>query len=190
MEVTHETSASSSFAIRSATEVDVPVILKLIRGLADHVNMSDDVVADEAALRESLFGDKPSAEVLFACVDGEPVGFAVFFENFSTFLGRKGLYLEDLFIKEGHRSRGYGKALLNHLAREANRRGCGRLEWMVLQWNQPAIDFYKKLGAEVQSDPRICRLSGDALRRFGTDDWNHPVSKSDGLPRPAKPDSQ
>ena len=170
MAVMGERASPSSFAIRRAAEADVPAVLELVRGLAEYVDMSDKVVADEAILRESLFGGKPSAEVLLACVDGEPVGFAVFFENFSTFLGRKGLYLEDLFIQPGHRSCGYGRALLNHLAREANRRGCGRFEWMVLQWNQSAIDFYKQMGAEMLAEPRICRLSGDALRRFGTED--------------------
>jgi GNAT superfamily N-acetyltransferase len=170
MAVTEKLPAQASFTIRTATEADVPVVLELIRGLAGYVNMSDSVVTDEATLRHSLFGDKPSAEVILGCVDGEAVGFAVFFENFSTFLGRKGLYLEDLFIQPEHRSRGYGKALLNHLAREANRRGCGRFEWIVLEWNQLAIDFYKKMGAEIQSEPRICRLSGEALRNYGTED--------------------
>lgn len=154
--------------IRPATEHDIPVVLDLVRGLANHVDMSDEVVTDEATLRESLFGPDPSAEVLLACVEDEAIGFAVFFENFSTFLGRKGLYLEDLFIRSAHRNRGYGRALLNHLAREANRRGCGRFEWVVLEWNQAAIDFYKKMGAEILPDPRICRLSGDALQQFGS----------------------
>lgn len=170
MAVTEELTAPASFSIRTATEADLPMLLDLIRGLADYVNMSERVVADESALCESLFGDKPSAEVLLGCVGGEAIGFAVFFETYSTFLGRKGLYLEDLFIQPEHRSRGYGKALFNHLAREANRRGCGRFEWIVLEWNQPAIDFYKKLGAEIQSEPRICRLSDEALRNYGTVD--------------------
>ncbi|MCP5528012.1 MAG: GNAT family N-acetyltransferase [Verrucomicrobiales bacterium] len=152
--------------IRPATAADVPLVLGFIRQLAEYERLTHEVVADEAILRESLFGARPAAEALIGTVDGVPAGFVVFFQNFSTFLGRPGLYLEDLFVLPEFRGRGLGKAFLTHLAGEAVRRGCGRFEWAVLDWNQPAIDFYRKLGAEPQGDWTIFRLTGEALRRL------------------------
>lgn len=152
--------------IRPATAADVPLVLGFIRQLAAYERLTHEVVADEAILRESLFGARPAAEALIGTVDGVPAGFVVFFQNFSTFLGRPGLYLEDLFVLPEFRGRGLGKAFLTHLAGEAVRRGCGRFEWAVLDWNQPAIDFYRKLGAEPQGDWTIFRLTGEALRRL------------------------
>ncbi len=147
---------------RFATERDVPLILEFIRGLAEYERMLDQVVADEATLREQLF-ERKGAEVLFALEDGKEVGFALFFHNFSTFLGRSGLYLEDLFVWPEYRGKGYGKGLLRQLAVIAVERGCGRLEWVCLDWNQPSIDFYKSLGAEPQDDWTIYRLTGKTL---------------------------
>lgn len=158
----------SSLSIRPATADDVPLVAQFIRELADYERLSHEVVADEAQLRSQLFGPRPAAEVLLGFVGEEPVAFAVFFQNFSTFLGRVGIYLEDLFVRPAHRRRGYGRAMLEHLAREANRRGCGRLEWSVLDWNTPAIAFYESLGAKVLPEWRTCRLTGDALARFGS----------------------
>lgn len=158
----------SSLSIRPATADDVPLVAQFIRELADYERLSHEVVADEAQLRSQLFGPRPTAEVLLGFVGEEPVAFAVFFQNFSTFLGRVGIYLEDLFVRPAHRRRGYGRAMLEHLAREANRRGCGRLEWSVLDWNTPAIAFYESLGAKVLPEWRTCRLTGDALARFGS----------------------
>jgi GNAT superfamily N-acetyltransferase len=139
-------------AIRSATPPDCALLLSFIRQLADYENLSHEVIADEAALRDSLFGERPGAEALIAHLDGEPAGFALFFQNYSTFLARPGIYLEDLFVKPDCRGRGVGEALLRHIAREAVRRRCGRFEWAVLDWNQPAIDFYRKLGAVPLND--------------------------------------
>jgi len=147
---------------RFANENDVPLILAFIRSLAEYERMADQVVADEATLREQLFV-KRGAEVLFALEDGREVGFALFFHNFSTFLGRSGLYLEDLFVLPEHRGKGYGKGLLRQLAVIAEARGCGRLEWVCLDWNTPSIDFYRSLGAEPQSDWTIYRLTGETL---------------------------
>ncbi len=155
-----------SIAITRATERDVPLILQMIRDLAEYERMADEVVATEAALRESLFGERPDAEVIIAHADGEPAGFALFFHNYSTFLGRRGLYLEDLFVKPAFRGRGIGKRLLVELARIAVERGCGRFEWAVLDWNEPAIGFYKSLGAQSMDAWRIFRVAGDALTRL------------------------
>ncbi|MCB1104395.1 MAG: GNAT family N-acetyltransferase [Opitutaceae bacterium] len=152
--------------IRSATQDDVALIMTFIRALADYERMSDEVAATEGGLREALFGPKPAAECLLAFCDGQPAGFAVYFQNFSTFLAKPGLYLEDLFVKPEHRGRGVGKALLLHLAQLANQRGCGRMEWTVLDWNQPAIDFYESLGARRLKEWNICRLAGPALSRY------------------------
>jgi GNAT superfamily N-acetyltransferase len=157
----------SPFTIRPATESDLPLLLQFIRDIAAYEKLSHECVADEARLRAAMFGPRPCAEALLGFAGGEPAAFAVFFQNFSTFLARPGIYLEDLFVRPEHRRRGYAKALLGHLAREANRRGCGRFEWTVLDWNKPAIEFYESLGAEVLPDWRVCRLSGDALERFG-----------------------
>ena len=156
-----------AIVIRPAVESDVPLLLEFIRGLADYERLSHQVTASEETLCESLFARAPAAEALIGCVDGAPAGFAVFFHNFSTFLGRRGLYLEDLFVKPEFRGRGLGSALFRHVARLAVGRACGRFEWAVLDWNQPAINFYQKLGATVMPDWRICRLPGDALRRIG-----------------------
>jgi GNAT superfamily N-acetyltransferase len=155
-----------NITIRPAVVEDVPLILKFINALAEYERMSDQVVATEAGLRDALFGSKPGAEVLIASAGGEPAGFALFFHNFSTFVGRRGLYLEDLFVKPEWRGHGIGKRLLVHLARLAVERDCGRFEWAVLDWNEPAIQFYQGLGALPLDDWRIFRVSGDALRRL------------------------
>ena len=150
---------------RFATEADTALILHFIQSLADYEKMSDQVVADEALLREWIF-EKKKAEVLFAMEDGVEVGFALFFHNFSTFLGRAGIYLEDLFVHPEYRGRGHGKALIRELARMAVERGCGRLEWCCLDWNQPSIDFYLSLGAEALDEWTTYRLTGEGLHRF------------------------
>ena len=147
---------------RFAAEADTPLILKFIRALAEYEKMLDLVVADEALLADQLFR-KNNAEVIFAVEDGVEVGFALFFHNFSTFLGRAGLYLEDLYVLPEHRGKGYGKALLQKLAAIAVERGCGRMEWWCLDWNQPSIDFYKSLGAEPMDEWTVYRLTGDTL---------------------------
>ena len=151
---------------RNATESDVGLILDFIKDLAEYEKMSDQVVADEALLREWIF-EKKKAEVIFAMEDGKEVGFALFFHNFSTFLGRAGLYLEDIFVKPDHRGRGHGKALIKELARIAVERGCGRMEWCCLDWNKPSIDFYLSLGATPMDEWTTYRLTGDGLRRLG-----------------------
>ncbi len=152
-----------SIRIAPATEDQVPLILDFIRGLAEYEKLAHEVVATEESLRRSLFGPRPDAEVVIACVDGEPAGFALFFHNFSTFVGRRGLYLEDLFVKPAYRGHGVGRRLLQHLARLAVERGCGRFEWWVLDWNAPAIRFYESLGARPMSDWTVYRLTGPAL---------------------------
>lgn len=149
--------------IRIATESDLPLILTFIRALAVYERLEDKVVATEEVLRESLFGARPYAETLIAEDDGKPVGFAIFFHNFSTFIGRPGIYLEDLFVNPEARGRGYGKALLARLAALAKERNCGRLEWSVLDWNEPSINFYKALGAVPLDDWTMFRLTGGAL---------------------------
>ena len=156
--------ASSPSTLRPATPADVGLILGFIRELAAYEQLDHQVVATESLLTEQLFGPRPAAEVVIAEVDGSAVGFALFFYNFSTFLGRPGLFLEDLYVQPQARGSGIGKALLRHLAGLALARGCGRMDWNVLDWNEPAIGFYKKLGAEVLPDWRTCRLTGDALR--------------------------
>jgi GNAT superfamily N-acetyltransferase len=153
------------FEIHQATEADVPVILRFIRALAEYEKLSHKVVATEESLRRTLFGNPRFAEVILGYEDGEPVGFALFFHNYSTFLGRPGIYLEDLFVDPDRRGRGYGKALLAHLARLARDRDCGRVEWAVLDWNTPSIQFYKSLGAVPLDDWIIFRLTGEALER-------------------------
>jgi GNAT superfamily N-acetyltransferase len=144
---------------------DVPVILDLIKALADYERLSDHVVATEAGLRAQLFGDRPVAEVVLARADNTDVGFALFFHNFSTFLGRPGLYLEDLFVVPEWRGRGVGRKLLAHVAALAVERQCGRMEWSVLDWNTSAIGFYERLGATLMKDWKLCRLTGDSLAR-------------------------
>jgi len=149
--------------IRPATEDDVPVILEMIRGLAEYEKLSHMVTATEDALRRTLFGDRPAAEVLLASVDCSVVGFALFFINYSTFLGKPGIYLEDLFVKPEARGGGVGFVLLRELARIARDRDYGRVEWSVLDWNDPAIGFYKKLGAVPMDEWTMFRLTGDAI---------------------------
>ena len=150
---------------RFAVEQDTPLILNFIKELADYERMLDQVVADEATLADQLFRKK-NAEVLFALENGKEVGFALFFHNFSTFLGRSGLYLEDLYVRPEHRGKGYGRAILQKLASIAAERGCGRLEWWCLDWNRPSIDFYRSLGAEPMSDWTVYRLTGDTLKNL------------------------
>ncbi|HNP57528.1 MAG TPA: GNAT family N-acetyltransferase [Gordonia sp. (in: high G+C Gram-positive bacteria)] len=152
-----------STVIRSATRADVPVILTLIHGLADYENEPDAVVATENLLAQQLFGPQPGAEVVIAELDDSPVGFALFFHNFSTWEGRRGLYLEDLFVVEEARRRGVGRALMVHLARLAVERDCARFEWSVLDWNTPAIGFYRGIGAVGMDEWTVQRLDGDAL---------------------------
>ena len=152
--------------IRSATVDDVPLILEFIRDLAVYEKLLDGVEATEDRLRATLFGPHPVAECILALADDRPAGFAIHFTNYSTFLAKPGLYLEDLFVKPAFRGRGIGKALLLHLARLANARGCGRMEWTVLDWNQPAIDFYEKLGARRMRAWPLCRLAGAALEQY------------------------
>jgi GNAT superfamily N-acetyltransferase len=152
--------------IQPATEADVPTILRLIKALADYEHLSHAVVASEGLIRESLFGAKPAGEAIVARVDGEAVGFALWFHNYSTFLGRRGLYLEDLFVLPQWRGHGVGRALLAYLARIADERGCGRMEWAVLDWNASAIAFYRGLGAQPMADWTLFRLTGEALRRL------------------------
>ena len=148
---------------RYAERNDVSLILKFIRELAAYEKMLDEVVADEATLEEWIF-DKNKAEVIFACLDGKEIGFALFFHNFSTFLGRAGLYLEDLYVSPEYRGKGYGKAILKKLASIAVERKCGRLEWWCLDWNKPSIDFYLSLGAEPMSDWTVYRIAGETLK--------------------------
>ena len=147
---------------RYATAEDTGLILQFIRALADYEHMSDDVVATEELLREWIF-EKQKAEVIFALDQGKEVGFALFFHNFSTFLGRAGIYLEDLFVLPEYRGKGHGKGLIGELARITVERGCGRLEWVCLDWNQPSIDFYRSLGAQPQEEWTIYRLTGERL---------------------------
>ncbi len=151
--------------IAPVTAGDVPVLWSLIRGLAEYERLLEQFVATEDGLRASLTGPPPSAEALLARVDGEPVGFALFFHNYSTFLARRGLYLEDLFVLPAWRGRGIGKRLFARVARVAAERGCGRLEWSVLDWNEPAIRFYRGLGAEALDGWTVYRLTGSALQR-------------------------
>ncbi len=150
--------------LRAATREDVPLILSFIRELAEYEKLLDQVVADEATLASALFDVPAQAEVLIAEHEGEAAGFALFFHNFSTFRGKRGLYLEDLFVRQQFRGYGIGKALLTDLARIAVARNCARFEWAVLDWNTPAIGFYKSLGARVLEDWCVCRVDGDALQ--------------------------
>lgn len=154
----------AEFHIELATERDVPVILQLIKGLAEYEKLAHEVVATEKGLRESLFGARRVAEVLIGYADGEAVGFAVFFHNYSTFLGRPGIYLEDLFVLPEWRRRGLGTRLLRRIAQTAVERGCGRLEWSVLDWNEPAIKFYKRLGARAMDEWTVYRVTGNVLK--------------------------
>jgi GNAT superfamily N-acetyltransferase len=152
--------------VRSAIEADIPLILQMIRELADYEKLSGEVRASETLLRENLFGPRPVVEALIADLDGGPVGFALFFHNFSTFLGLPGMYLEDLFVRPHARCKGAGKALVRELAKLAVQRKCGRLEWAVLDWNEPAIAFYKKLGAVPMDEWTVFRVTGGALDKL------------------------
>jgi GNAT superfamily N-acetyltransferase len=157
-----------SLSIEAATVADVPLILGFIRELADYERLSDQVSASEAALQATLFGERPAAEVLIARHDGVAAGFALFFQNYSTFLAKPGIYLEDLYVKPEQRGHGIGRALLTHIARLAVARDCGRFEWSVLDWNAPAIGFYRSLGALPQDEWTIMRLTGDALKTLAS----------------------
>ena len=158
--------APGLLSIRTATEGDVAVILGFIQKLGEYEKLSHEVVATETALRENLFSERPYAEVLLAYWGTEPAGFALYFHNFSTFLARPGIYLEDLFVEPEHRGKGIGKALLVNLACIALERGCGRLEWSVLDWNEPSIQFYRSLGAAAKDEWTIYRVTGEALERL------------------------
>ncbi len=156
----------ADFKIRPAGVEDVPIILELIRDLATYERAPDEVTATEEQLVDVLFGERPAAEVLLAFEEKSPVGFAVFFHNFSTWLGRPGLYLEDLFVKPEKRGKGYGRALLVELAKIACDRGCGRMEWAVLDWNEPAIKFYRALGAKPMDEWTVFRLTRDGIAKL------------------------
>jgi GNAT superfamily N-acetyltransferase len=159
---------TTDFRIVPATDRDVPVILSMIKGLADYEKMADQVTATEDGLRASLFGPRPAAEVVIGYAGDTPAGFALFFHNYSTFLGQPGIYLEDLFVVPAWRGSGLGRRLLTHLAGLAVARGCGRLEWSVLDWNEPAIGFYRRLGARPMDGWTIFRLTGDALSHLAS----------------------
>ena len=161
-------SEHNDFSIRPATVDDVPLILQFIKDLAEYEKLSDMVVATKALLRETLFGERTVAEVIIGYEGEQPAAFALFFHNFSTFLGRPGIYLEDLFVKPEFRRKGYGKKMLSHLASLTVQRNCGRLEWSVLDWNTPAIDFYKSLGAIPMDEWTTFRLTGNALEELAT----------------------
>lgn len=156
----------AGFEIRPARMEDVPIILQLIHDLATYERAPDEVTATEERLMDVLFGEKPAAEVLLAFEGESAVGFAVYFYNFSTWLGRPGLYLEDLFVKSEKRGKGYGRALLVELAKIARDRGCGRMEWAVLDWNEPAIKFYRALGAKPMDEWTVFRLTGEGIAKL------------------------
>ncbi len=156
--------------IRPATREDIPELIRLIRALAVYEKLEHLVVASEALMEQGLFGEGRRAEAIVCMAGGNPVGMAVFSHNFSTFLGRKGLYLEDLFVEPAHRGRGYGKAMLVALARIARERQCGRFEWMVLDWNEPSIRFYESLGAVRMEEWRLFRVTGEALEKLALSD--------------------
>lgn len=151
--------------IRNATKNDIPLILKLIQEIAEYEKLSHEVIATEEILHKSLFEEK-SSEVVIGELNSEPIGYALFFHNFSTFLGRKGLYLEDLFVRPQYRGKGFGKKLLLHLVKIAKERGCGRMEWSVLNWNTPAIEFYKSLGAKPMDEWTVYRLDESAIHQL------------------------
>lgn len=159
-----------NFEIKPATLNDVPLILHFIKELAEYEKLLDEVTATEEILKESLFGEKSSAEVLIGYLDHQPVSIAIFFHNFSTFLGRPGIYLEDLFVRPSARGKGVGKKMLVHLAKLAKERQCGRLEWWVLDWNEPAIEFYKSLGAKPMDEWTVFRVTGPALEKLAKEE--------------------
>lgn len=157
-------SDASGFSIRTAVAADIPTILALIRELAEYEKLTHEVVASEDSLREALFGERRTAEVLLGELDGSAIGYAVFFHNFSTFLGRPGIYLEDIYIKPECRGRGFGEAMFRRLGQIAVERRCNRLEWVVLDWNESAIGFYRKLGARPMDEWTVFRITGQPLR--------------------------
>lgn len=156
------------FRIEPASERDVPLILRFIKGLAEYERLEHEVVATEESLREALFGSRPGAEVVIGYAGSEPAGFALFFRNYSTFLGRPGLYVEDLFVLPESRGRGLGRQLLAYIACLAVERGCGRVEWAVLDWNEPAIRFYRRIGAQAMDEWTVYRLTGKALNQLAS----------------------
>ncbi|HKE03128.1 MAG TPA: GNAT family N-acetyltransferase [Blastocatellia bacterium] len=160
---------AQNFEIRPATEGDVSLILSFIKKLAVYEKLAHEVTATEEVLRETLFGERRYAEVVIGYQGGEPVGFALFFHNYSTFLGKPGIYLEDLFVDEEHRGKGFGKALLAYLSKLTKERNCGRLEWAVLNWNEPSINFYESLGAAPMNEWTVFRLTGDALDKLANE---------------------
>jgi GNAT superfamily N-acetyltransferase len=159
--------SESSITVRPATEADLPLILQLIRELAEYERLADQCVATIDLLRQHIFGLRPVAEVRIGSLDDVPVGFTLFFHNFSTFLSRPGIYIEDIYVQPHARGEGVGKALLREVARIALQRDCGRLEWSVLDWNEPSINFYKSMGAVPMSDWTMFRVTGDALKKLG-----------------------
>ena len=161
----------AGFELKEAEPVDVPIILSFIRQLGQYERLSHEVVATEEVLRENLFNSRRVAEVIVGYYHEEPVGFALFFHSFSTFLGRPGIYLEDLYVKPEMRRKGFGQAMLSYVAKVAKERHCGRFEWSVLDWNEPAIEFYRKLGATPMADWTVWRMTGDPL--------NHLASRSE-----------
>jgi len=160
------TNNNTSFSIRFATKQDVPLILAFIKELADYEKLLPEVVATESVLEETLFGPHKTAEVILGYEKNEPVSFALFFHNFSTFLGRPGIYIEDLYVKDTQRGKGIGQKMLQFLARLALERKCGRLEWWVLDWNEPAIQFYKKIGALPMDEWTVFRMTEEALKKM------------------------
>jgi GNAT superfamily N-acetyltransferase len=161
---------TTDFKIRAATEDDAAVILALIKELAEYEKLSHEVEATEADIRQSLFGDRPVAETLIGELEGDPIGFALFFYNFSTFLGKPGIYLEDLYVKPDFRSNGFGRKMLAHIARLSKERNCGRFEWSVLDWNEPAIRTYDRLNARPMKEWILYRLTGEALNKLAQED--------------------
>lgn len=157
---------AEALTIRQATRADVPLVLSFVKGLAEYEKLSHLVAATEEVIAEELFGPKSHTEVLLGYCGAEPVAFAVYFHNFSTFLGRKGLYLEDLYVHPAQRRRGFGRAMLLQVARVAAERNCGRLEWSVLDWNAPAISFYETLGASILHEWKLVRITGSALEKL------------------------
>ena len=174
------TIVSDNVTVRPALERETPLVLQFVRELAEYEHLEDQVVASEEGLSKALFGPRPYAEVVFVCVDAQPVGFALFFHNFSTFLGRPGLYLEDLFVRPEFRGRGCGRRALQWLAGLAVERGCGRLEWAVLDWNAPSIGFYRSLGAVPLDEWTVFRLTGPALEALAR---AHPPSQASAVER-------
>jgi GNAT superfamily N-acetyltransferase len=160
--------SSESIRIAPVAEHDVPTLFRLVQALADYERLAHLVVATEADFRDALFGARPAIEAVLAWADGKPAGYALWFHTFSTFLGKRGLYLEDLFVLPEYRGQGIGRALLSHLAGIAVERGCGRMEWVVLDWNEPAIGFYKRIGGEPLDDWKVFRLTGKALEALGS----------------------